>query len=113
MQMQMGMNMMQQQQAAAQSQVPTQTPWHQQQQPAQQHMPQQHNFGYGVQMPQQYGGMDQQIPNIQQMFNMGQIGGQRSFWRSGAECVSLMNKSKCIQQHNMYPTSNKYEYATK
>ena len=24
-----------------------------------------------------------------------------------------MNKSKYIQQHNLYPTSNKYEYATK
>ena len=24
-----------------------------------------------------------------------------------------MNKSKCIQQHNLYPTSNKYEYAAK
>ena len=24
-----------------------------------------------------------------------------------------MNKSKCIQQHNLYPTSNKYEYASK
>ena len=24
-----------------------------------------------------------------------------------------MNKSKFIQQHNLYPTSNKYEYAAK
>ena len=24
-----------------------------------------------------------------------------------------MNKSKCIQQQNLYPTSNKYEYAAK
>ena len=24
-----------------------------------------------------------------------------------------MNKYKCIQQHNLYPTSNKYEYAAK
>ena len=79
MQMQMGMNMMQQKQAAAQAQVPTQTPWHQQQKPAQQNIPQQQNFGYGMQMPQQYGGMAQQIPNMQKMFNMGQMGGQRFF----------------------------------
>ena len=61
-----------------------------------------------MQIPQQYGGMAQQMPNMQQMFNMGQMGGQSFFWRSGAECVSLMNKSKFIQQQNLYPTSNKY-----
>ena len=77
MQMQMGMNMMQQQQAAAQAQVPTQTPRQQQHQPAQHQMPHKQNFGYGMQMPQQYGGMAQQMPNMQQMFNMGHMGGQR------------------------------------
>ena len=51
--------------------------------------------------------------NIQQIFNMGQMGGQFFFWMSGSECVSLINKYKCIQQHNLYPTSNKYEYAAK
>ena len=75
MQMQMGMSMMQQQQAATQSQVPTQIPM--QQQPAQKQMPQQQNLGYGMPMPQQFGGMAQQVPNMQQMFNMGQMGGQR------------------------------------
>ena len=79
MQIQMGMNMMQQQQAAAQAQVPTQSPWHQQQQPAQQQMPQQQNFGYVIQMPQQYGGIDHHMPNMQKMFNMGQMGGQSFF----------------------------------
>ena len=77
MHMQMCMNMMQQQQAAAQSQVSTQTLWHQQQQPEKQHMPQQQNFWYGMQMPKQHGGMAQQMPNMQQMFNMGHMGGQR------------------------------------
>ena len=77
--MQMGMNMMQQQQAAAQVQVPTQIPWQQQQQPAQKKMPQQHIFGYGMQIPQQYGGMAQQMPNMQQMFNMGHMEGQRFY----------------------------------
>ena len=79
MQMQMGMNMMQHQQTAAQAQVPTQTPWYQQLQPAQQYIPQQQNFGYGMQMPQRFGGMAQQVSNMQQMFNMGQMGGQRFF----------------------------------
>ena len=78
-QMQIVMNMMQQQQAAAKAQVPTQTPLHQQQQPAQQHMQQQQNFGYRMQMPHKYGGISQQMPTMQQKFNMGQTGGQRFF----------------------------------
>ena len=79
MQMQMGISMMQQQQAAVQAQVPNQIPWHQQHQPAHQNIPQQQNFGYGVQMPQRYGGMAQQMPNMQKKFNMGQMGGQHFF----------------------------------
>ena len=58
-----------------------------------------------MQMPQKSGGMAQQVPNIQEMFNMGNMGGQRFFWKSGAECVILMKKSKVIQLHNLYPTS--------
>ena len=66
-----------------------------------------------MKMPQQYGGMAHQIPSMQQMINMGQMVGQHFFWQSGADSGSLMNKSKCIQLHNLYPTSNKYEYAAK
>ena len=52
MQMKMGMNMMQHQQDDAQAQIPNQIPMQQQQQPAKKQVPEQQNFGYGMQMPQ-------------------------------------------------------------